>query len=283
MNTTLIPTTRTNAQRIPLGLLIAVAVTFLHQNATAIPTSVPLGTASSFAVLAGSGITVAGAVNSTTIAGDIGTFPTPSITGLGNVVLSGVNHAGDGVTQGAKNDLVVAYNDASGRIATTTYDPIFDLGGLTLMSGVYKGPSSFGLTGTLTLNANGDPNAVWIFQAGSSLTTASSSKVTLINGAQACHVFWVVTSSATLGTGSDFVGNILALTDITLTTGATVDGRLLARNGAVTLDNNVITKSVCIPGGGGGTAVPDSGSTLLLLGSVMAGLATFKLRFASLA
>lgn len=274
-----------SARRIPLGLILAVAGIFLRLDATAIPAAVNLGTSGSFAVLAGSGITVAGAVNSTTITGDIGTFPTPSITGLGNVVLNGVNHAGDAVTQNAKTDLVIAYNDASGRIATTTYDPIFDLGGLILTSGVYKGASSLGITGTLKLDANGNPNAVWIFQAGSSLDAASHSKVVLLNGAQACHVFWVVTSSATLGTDAAFVGNILALQSITLDTGATVDGRVLARNGAVTLDYNTLTKSVCISGGtgdtgGGGTALPEGGGTLLLLGTGLAALATFKRRFA---
>jgi hypothetical protein len=247
-------------------LPLLLAVTFLHLNAMAIPVTVSLGSDSSFAVLAGSGITVAGAVNSTTITGDIGTFPTTSITGLGNVVLNGVNQAGDAVTQNAKNDLVTAYNDAAGRPATTTYAPVSDLGGLTLTSGVYKDPTSFGLTGTLTLNGQGNPDAVFIIQAGSTLITASHSSVILINGAQACHVFWVVGSSATLGTDTVFMGNILSLASITAGAGATVDGRLLAETGAVTLDNNVITKAVCNAASG----VPDTGSTLLLLGSGLA-------------
>jgi type VI secretion system secreted protein VgrG len=116
---------------------------------------------------------------------------------------------------------------------------------MTLVSGVYTSASSMGLTGTLTLDAAGDPNAAFVFQAGSTLTTASGSQVALINGAQACNVFWQVGSSATLGTGSRFRGTILALTDITVTTAATVDGRILARNGAVTLDTNTITRSTC--------------------------------------
>jgi hypothetical protein len=275
--TFLLRAVQNGAKRIPMGLVVAAAI-FLRFDATAIPT-VNLGTDSSFAVLAGSGITVAGAVNSTTITGDIGTFPTTSITGFGNVVLNGANHAGDAVTQGAKNDLVIAYLDASGRIATTSYGPIFDLGGLMLTTGVYHGSTSFGITGTLTLDAQGNPDAVWIFQAGSTLTTASSSRVALINGAQACHVFWEIGSSATLGTDSEFVGNLLALQSITADTGATVDGRLLAQNGAVTLDNNTITKSVCTTTGGG--AVPDSGSTLLLLSSGLATLLAFGRRFSS--
>ncbi|HZQ46921.1 MAG TPA: ice-binding family protein [Verrucomicrobiae bacterium] len=272
----------TFAKFLPLGLGLALGVVFLPQNVTAIPVTVDLGSDASFAVLAGSGITVAGAVNTTTITGDIGTFPTTSITGLGNVVLNGANQAGNAVTQNAKNDLVTAFNDAAGRPATTTYAPVFDLGGLTLKAGVYNDPSSFGLTGTLRLNAQGDPNAVFIFQTGSTLITASHSAVQLIGGAQACHVFWEVGSSATLGTDTDFAGNILALASITLDTGATLDGRLLAENGAVTLDDNTITKAVCSSDTGGTTSsVPDNGNTLLLLGSGLAGLFVFQRRFVS--
>jgi len=205
---------------------------------------VDLGTASSFGVLAGSGITNIGA---TTINGDIGTFPTTSITGLATVTLNGVNHAGDTVTQQAKTDLVTAFNDAAGRVPTTTFAPAFDLGGLTLTPGVYNNPTSFFLTGTLTLDGLGDPNAVWVFQTGSTLVTASGSNVSLLSSAQACHVFWQIGSSATLGTNTDFAGNILALTSITLNTGATVSGSVLARNGAVVLDANTITVSVCAP------------------------------------
>jgi uncharacterized repeat protein (TIGR01451 family) len=201
---------------------------------------VNLGTAANFAVLAGSGITNTGP---TTITGDVGTFPTTTETGFGSVTLIGTNHAGDAVTQGAKTDLTTAYNDAAGRIPATTVSG--DLGGQTLVPGVYKSASSLGITGTLTLDAQGDPNAVFIFQMGSTLITASGSNVNLINGAQACNVFWQVGSSATLGTNSLLKGTILALASITATTGVTVDGRLLARNGAVTLDTNTITKSVC--------------------------------------
>jgi uncharacterized repeat protein (TIGR01451 family) len=201
---------------------------------------VNLGTATSFAVLAGSGITNTGP---TTITGDVGTFPTTTETGFGSVTLIGTNHAGDAVTQGAKTDLTTAYNDAAGRGPTIPVSG--DIGGQTLVPGVYNSASSLGITGTLTLDAEGDPDAVFIFQMVSTLVTASGSNVNLINGAQACNVFWQVGSSATLGTGSAFRGNILALTSITATTGATVEGRLLARNGAVTLDTNTITISVC--------------------------------------
>lgn len=202
--------------------------------------TVNLGTATSFAVLAGAGITNTGP---TTITGDVGTFPTTTETGFGTVTIIGTNHAGDAVTQAAKTDLVTAYNDAAGRTPATTVSG--DIGGQTLTPGVYNSSSSLGITGTLTLDAQGDPNAVFIFQIGSTLTTASGSSVVLINGAQACNVFWQVGSSATLGTGSTFQGTILALTSITATTGVVVIGRLLARNGAVTLDTNTITATIC--------------------------------------
>jgi len=262
-------TTNTLKKHVRLILVVAAAL-FARHNAIAIPT-VDLGSSSGFAVLAGSGITIAGPVNSTTITGDIGSYPTTSITGTGNLVLNGVNHGGDAVTQGAKSDLTTAYNDAASRTPTMTYTPVFDLGGSTLTSGIYFDPSSFGLTGTLTLDGQGNANSVFIFQTGSALTTASSSKINLINGAQACHVFWEIGSSATLGTDSAFLGNILALTSITLDTGATLDGRALAQNGAVTLDNNVITKADCLT-----ASVPDSGNTVLMLGLGMVPLCAFR-------
>jgi hypothetical protein len=228
----------------PITLAPGASAPFSGSFATPVsPAPIDLGSASSFAVLAGAGITVAGAVNSTAITGDIGTSPTPSITGLGNVILTGTNHGADATTQTAKTDLVTAYNAAAGRAATLTYGPIFDLGGETLQPGVYRNPSSFGITGTLTLDALGDPNAVWIFQMGSTLTTASGSSVTLINGAQAANVFWQVGSSATLGTGSNLKGTIMAMDSITLTTGASLTGRALARNAVVTMDVN----SIAIP------------------------------------
>ena len=200
-------------------------------------TAIPLGLASSFAALAGSGITVAGAVNSSKITGDIGTFPTTTETGLGNLVLTGVNHAGDATTQSAKTDLVTAYNAAAGQAVTQTVPT--ELGSTTLGPGVYNSAAgTFTITGTLTLDGKGDPNAVWIFQTASTLITAASSNVVLINGAQACNCFWQVGSSATLGTSSNLLGTVLALTSITATTSAKVSGRLLARNGAVTFDTN---------------------------------------------
>ena len=159
--------------------------------------------------------------------------------------MNGTNQAANGVTQGAKLDLVTAYDTAAGEGPTQAI-PV-ELGGQTLKSGVYSG-GALGLTGALTLDAAGDPNAVFVFKAGSTLITASDSRVNLINGASSCNVFWQVTSSATLGTRSRFVGTILALTDIHLITGATVDGRVLARNGEVTLQANTISRAPCVVG-----------------------------------
>lgn len=238
-----IPTTVNNNMRAStVGLGLAAMMIFTEHNAMGSLSTVDLGTDSSFAVLAGSGITVTGP---TTITGDIGTAPTPAITGLGNVTLNGVDQGNDAVTQLAQNDLTTAFNDAAGRSANTSYVGGFDLAGLTLVPGVYNDSSSLFLSGTLTLDGQGNPNAVFIIQAGSTLITASNSKVNLIGGAQACHVFWEVGSSATLGTYTDFNGNILALTSITADTGAIIDGRLLAETGAVTLDNNTITEAIC--------------------------------------
>ena len=187
-----------------LPLFAAGLVLTLVSGAAAAPTAVPLATSGSFAVLAGSGITNTGP---TTLNGDVGTFPTTSETGTGSMTVTGTNHAGDTTMQGAKNDLVTAYNTAAGEGPTSPIgpgSPIVDLGGQTLLPGVYNSASSIGLTGALTLNAQGDPDAVFVFQAGSTLTTASASQINLINGAQACNVFWQIGSSAGLGTGSTF-------------------------------------------------------------------------------
>ena len=206
------------------------------------PTAVGLGTAASFSVLAGAGITNTGP---TTVGGDIGTFPTQTITGVSEITINGTNHGGDEVSQGAKPDVLTAYNTLAGQGPTTPTGA--DLTGQTLVSGVYNSGESIALSGTVTLDAQGDPDAVFVFQAGSTLITSSSSTVALINGTQACNVFWQVGSSATLGTNSVFRGNLLALTDITATTAAIVEGRLLALNGAVTLDTNTISAPTCAP------------------------------------
>jgi hypothetical protein len=216
------------------GIMLSVAPT--SQAAT----SVGLGTADSFVVLAGSGITNTAA---TTLRGDIGYFPTITYTGAATVTLVGTDHAGDAVTQGAKNDLVTAYNGVSAQPLTTTTSAI---AATTLTPGVYRSASSLDLGGNIILDAGGNTNAVFIFQAGSTITTASATNITVINGGQACNVFYSVGSSATLGTGTHLVGNILAFTSITDAGGAVVSGRLLARNGAVTLNNTTVTRATCV-------------------------------------
>ncbi len=204
--------------------------------------SVGLGTATSFAVLAGTTVTNVGP---SVVSGDLGVSPGSAVTGFPpGTVINGTMHVSDAVALQAQSDVTTAYNDAAGR--TPVVDKTSqDLGGQTLVAGVYQAASAMALTGTVTLDAQGDPDAVFIFQAGSTLITASSSTVALVGGAQACNVFWQVGSSATLGTSTTFVGSILALTSASLQTGATLQGRVLARNGQVSLDTNVITRPTC--------------------------------------
>jgi hypothetical protein len=221
--------------------LTAVGVAFAPTRADAIGVAVNLRTADSFAVLGGQTVTNTGA---SVLNGDLGVSPGTALVGFTPGTVLGAKHAGDAVAGQAQTDLTKAYNAAAGQVADATISA--DLGGQTLNPGVYKKASATtDLTGTLTLNAHGDPNAVFIFQLSSTLITASNSRVLLINGARPCEVFWQVSKSATIGTGTTFVGNILALTSISMTTGATLDGRALARNGAVTLDTNTITRPNC--------------------------------------
>ncbi|MBA3732970.1 DUF3494 domain-containing protein [Patescibacteria group bacterium] len=200
------------------------------------------GTAENFAILAASTITNTG---SSVVNGDVGLSPGNSITGFPPGQINGTQHIADGAAAQAQADLTQAYNDAAGRTPVTTI--ITELGGATLVPGVYtSADGTFSLTGTLTLNAQGDPNAVFIFKTASTLITAAGSSVVLSNSAQACNVFWQVGSSVTLGSNSTLQGNLLVLTSATLTTGSSVMGRVLARNGAVTLDSSTVTKPTCI-------------------------------------
>ena len=227
-------------------LTAAAAFAFTWAVPSAWAQNVGLGTASNFGVLAGSAVTNTGP---SVVTGSVGVFPGTSITGFppGSIVPgTGLLHSGDSVAAQAQSDLTAAYNDAAGRVCGTTIAG-GNLGGLTLTPGVYC-MGAGNLTGTLTLNGPG----VYIFQFASTFITAAGSQVVLANGAQACGVWWQVTSSATLGTTSAVAGNILALTSITLTTGANLSGRALARNGAVTLDSNQVTACT----GGPAPAVP---------------------------
>ncbi|MGI5191628.1 ice-binding family protein [Promicromonospora sp. CA-289599] len=210
------------------------------QQAWAIGTPVDLGTAGTYSVLGGQTVTNTGP---SVLSDNVGVSPGTAITGFPPGVALGDTHSANAHALQAQSDLTTAYNDAAGQAPDASISG--DLGGLTLEPGVYNASSSIGLTGTLTLDAQGDPDAVFIFQVGSALTTASSSTVALLNDARACNVFWQIGSSATLGTDTTFVGTIMALTSISVTTGTTVDGRALARNGSVTLDSDVFTQSAC--------------------------------------
>jgi Ice-binding-like len=214
-----------------------------------------------------------------TVNGELGVSPGTAVTGFPPGTVNAAVHAADATAAQAQSDLTTAYNDAAGRIPALTVAG--DLGGLMLTSGVYKSGSSLGLTGELTLDAQGNPNAVFVFKAGSTLTTASASSIVLINGAQACNVYWQIGSSATLGTSSVFAGNILAYTSISLNNGVTVDGRVLARNGAVTLINDTITPAGCAapagttPGGTTPIGTSPAGTAPVANGSGKSGTAIF--------
>jgi hypothetical protein len=179
----------------------------------------------------------------TVINGDLGVYPGLAVTGFPPGIVNGTIHVANAFADNAQNDVTTAYIALDQPCDSNLTGQ--DLGGLTLTPGVYCFDSSAQLTGTLTLDAQGDENAVFIFRMVSSLTTASNSSVNIINGNNLCNLFWQVGSSATLGTTTAFKGNILAHTSITLNTGATINGRALAQNGAVTLDSNTITIPVC--------------------------------------
>jgi hypothetical protein len=263
--------------------LLVAALASVPSAAYAAEASVGLGTARTYSVLGGQAVTNTGP---STLGGDLGVSPGTAITGFPPGKVGGVRHADDDQAAQAQSDLVIGYNDAARRARTASVAG--DLVGRTLTSGVYKSTGPLALSGSLTLNGQGNPNAVFIFQVASTLITASASKVKLTNGAQACHVFWQVGSSATVGTASSFKGTIMALTSISVTTGAVVEGRALARNGQVSLDNNTFTAPGCDttpttspttapstppttggtgPGGGGSGSARASGPTSSASGS----------------
>jgi hypothetical protein len=263
---------RTSKRRASLLVVIAAVIAGAWPATVFAATQPRLGTALNFTVLAGSAITNTGP---TVITGNLGLDPgtASSVTGFPPGSVTGVKHTADAVALQAKNDLKTAYTDAA-TAPTTSNLTGKNLGGKNLTPGVYTFSSSAQLTGSLTLSGNG----VFIFRIGSTLTTASNSVVLLRNGAQACAVYWQVGSSATLGSATQFQGNLMALTSITMVTGANIlKGRALARNGALTLDDNHITppagactvSSVAVPGTGAASLLPGLGIGLVLIGGLI--------------
>jgi hypothetical protein len=238
-------------------------------------------TVDTFEVLAGSTVTNTGAT--VVSGGNVGVSPGSAITGFPpGSVSGGVLHAADAAAAQAQSELTTAYGVASGLACPGGNNLTGqNLGGLILTPGVYCFSTSAQLTGILTLNALGNQNAEFIFQIGSTLTTASGSSIVLINNAQAGNVFWQLGSSATLGTTTVFAGNILAQSSITLTTGATLNGRALARTGAVTLDTNTFNAPAGTGGNGGGNGPPatPAPSSLILVGLALACVGIYQMRF----
>ena len=231
------------------GIALAAGLACMAGPAAAQASPVDLGTTKSFVVLAGSTATNTGP---SVLNGDLGVSPGTALVGFGlPAVVNGATHAANAVAAKAQLDLTTAYDAAAGQPVSPANDLTgTDLGNRVLKAGAYRFTSSAQLTGPLTLDAEGDPAAQFVFEIASTLTTASASSVVLLNGASPCNVYWQVGSSATLGATTAFQGNLMALSSISLNNGATVIGRLLARNGAVTLINNVLDASRCNTGSG---------------------------------
>ena len=254
----LVPTRTERCRRTGIALAVGLACFAVPVAAQASP--VGLGTAQSFVVLAGSTVTNTGP---SVLNGDLGVAPGTALVGFGlPAVVNGATHAADAVAAQAQLDLTTAYDVAAAQPVSPANDLTgTDLGNRVLTAGAYRFTSSAQLTGPLTLDAAGDPNAQFVFEIGSTLTTASASSVVLINGANPCNVYWQVGSSATLGTTTAFQGNLMALASISLNNGATVIGRLLARNGQVSLINNVLDSSRCGGGSGSSSITTPGGGT----------------------
>ncbi|HEV2594308.1 MAG TPA: ice-binding family protein [Sphingomicrobium sp.] len=237
-------------------LLAGIAGSALVIASSASAQTAPLGSAENFAVLGASTVTNTGP---TTINGDLGVYPGTSITGLGSVTLTGTVHDADAVAQQAQADAAAAYVALAAVPYTTDLSGI-NLGGLVLSPGVYKFSTSAQLTGALVLDFASNPSGSFIFQVGSTLTTASDSLITILNGSAESGIFFDVGSSATLGTGTMFAGNILADQSITLNTNASIlCGRAIALNAAVTMDSNTISNN-CLGDGALSSGQTDFGS-----------------------
>jgi len=207
---------------------------------TTVQTTIAMAGASNFAILAGSAVTSTGA---TTITGDLGLSPGTSVGGFPPGILTGTQHINDAIANQAKLDLTAAYNDAAGRTCTDIVTLSGNIGGLTLTPGLYKSTSSLAISsGDVTFDAKGNANAIFIIQIASTLTTTSGRKVILSGGALASNIFWQVGSSATFGTTSVMKGTVLAMQSITFDTGASLDGRALARTSGVSMAGNAIVK-----------------------------------------
>lgn len=255
--------TRVGTHRRPLPILAAFGIAALLLAPSLASAQVALGTAQNFGVLGGPTVTNTGP---SAVTGNVGTSPGNAIVGFPPGTATGLFHPGDATAATAQTDLTTGYNAAAGTACTTNLTGT-DLGGLTLTPGVYCFTTSAQLTGNLTLNFLGNPNAAFLFQTVSTLTTASNSSVVAINtGGAGClpNINWQVGSSATLGTNSNLAGNILADQSITLTTGANLRGRALARIGAVTLDSNLNVGGCPIaPAFVGGPIPPPGAGTII--------------------
>jgi hypothetical protein len=251
------------------GVTMVATLGLLAVPAVAQAAPVDLATAKPFVALGGSTVTNTGP---SVLNGDLGVAPGSAIVGFGlPAVVNGATHVNDAVANQAQSDLTTAYNVAAGQPVAPANDLTgTDLGNRTLTAAAYRYTSSAQLTGRLTLDAQGDPNAQFVFEIASTLTTAPASSVVLVNGASPCNVYWQVGSSATLDTTTAFQGNLMALTSISLKNGASVIGRVLARNGQISLINNVLDGSNCVTGsttGGtppGGQGTPTRNGTAII-------------------